>query len=52
MSTYKHTGTYDLADEQYDEYDNSLNDLADRVNSLNDRLATSNIENMMTESRQ
>jgi len=52
MSTYKHTGTYDLADEQYDEYDNSLNDLADRVNSLNDRLATSNIENMMSESRQ
>ena len=52
MSTYKHTDTYNLSDEQYDEYDNSLNDLADRINSLNDRLATSNIENMMSESRQ
>ncbi|CAF1154962.1 unnamed protein product [Rotaria sordida] len=52
MTTYKHTEKYDLSDEHYDEYDNALDDLADRINSLNDRLTTSNIENMISESRQ
>jgi hypothetical protein len=52
MTTYPHANTYDLSDEQYDKYDNSLNDLADRINSLNDRLTISNIEHMMSESRQ
>ncbi|CAF1281214.1 unnamed protein product [Rotaria sp. Silwood1] len=52
MTTYKHTEKYDLSDENYDEYDNALDDLADRINSLNDRLTTSNIENMISESRQ
>ncbi|CAF1689899.1 unnamed protein product, partial [Adineta ricciae] len=53
MSTYQRAETFDLTDEQYDErYDNSLNDLADRINSLNDRLTTSNIENLMSESHE
>lgn len=52
MTTYKHTETYDLPDEQYNEYDKSLDDLADRINSLNDRLTITNIENMMSESRE
>ncbi|CAF2542449.1 unnamed protein product [Rotaria sp. Silwood2] len=52
MTTYKQTENYDLSDENSDEYDNALDDLADRINSLNDRLTTSNIENMISESRQ
>jgi len=55
MASYKHTGNLDLSDEQYDQYDqydNSLNDLADRINSLNDRLTTTNLEQLMSESRQ
>ncbi|UJR34120.1 hypothetical protein I4U23_021527 [Adineta vaga] len=51
-TTYQHAETYELTEEQYDQYDNSLNDLADRINSLNDRLTTSNIENLMSESHQ
>ncbi len=49
MTTYKHKESYNLSDEQFD---NSLDNLADRINSLNDRLTISNIENMTSESRQ
>jgi hypothetical protein len=52
MATYTHKGIYDLSDEQGDGYDNSLDQIADRINSLNDRLTTSNIELMMSESRE
>jgi len=49
MTSYKHATPYDLPD---GEYDNSLDDLADRINSLNDRLTISNIEIMISDSRQ
>ncbi|CAM4742405.1 unnamed protein product [Rotaria magnacalcarata] len=52
MTTCKYEEKYDLSNENYDKYENALDDLADRINSLNDRLTTSNIENMISESRQ
>lgn len=52
MTAFKNTVEYNLSDKNYNEYENELDDLADRINSLNDRLTTSNIENMISESRQ
>ena len=49
MTSYKHAIQQDLPDEGYD---NSLDYLADRINSLNDRLTISNIEFRIYDSRQ
>ena len=48
MTTHKYGSNSDLSAEQ--EY--SFDDLADRINSLNDRLTISNIENLICHSRQ
>ena len=42
----------EFSDEQTDDYEAVLNQLADRVNSLNDRLTTSNVESIIDDSRQ
>ena len=53
MTSYnQRTDIYDYSTEQSIDFDGLWNDLADRINVLNDRLSTSNIELMVCDSRQ
>ena len=51
MMSSTHDEIYDLSREQFHDYDDGFNMLADRINALNDRLTASNIESLMSESR-
>lgn len=52
MTAYKFGSTYDLSGKQSNHSEYSFDHLADRINSLNDRLTISNIENVIADSRQ